>query len=119
MIVRESDEDRQQVAREIQEQVPRARAFVWYQLMRRTFPETSNEKHVLRVLADHADNDDGTCCVKQKTIAHESILGLTAVKDALNGLERQGIIERYKRMRSTGGKGASRYRILPSNPCER
>ena len=110
--------DRGAVEREIRERDEKARAFRWYRLMRRTFPDTSNEKHVLRVLADHADIDTGTCCLKVSTICRETLLKPTAIKTAIRGLVELGIIERTNRIRTWGGKAANRYRILPSNPCE-
>ena len=121
---RQSDEwlaeyGRGSVERELREREGKARAFQWYRLMRRTFPGTSNEKHVLRVLADHADIDSGTCCLKVSTICRETLLKTTAVKMAIRGLADLGIIERTNRKRKWGGGfAANRYRILPSNPHE-
>ena len=104
---------------EDREREEKARAFQWYRLMRKTYPDTSNEKHVLRMIADHADIDTGTCCVKVSTICRETLLKPTAVKTAIRGLVELGIIERTNRIRARGGgKAANRYRILPSNPCE-
>ena len=111
--------NRGSVEHELRERKGKARAFQWYRLMRRTFPNTSNEKHVLRVLADHADIDSGTCCLKVSTICRETLLKTTAVKMAIRGLADLGIIERTERKRKYGGGyAANRYRIFPSNPHE-
>ena len=123
-----ADYDRGTVEREAREREYRREKFKWLHLARRTFPGNDKEKHVLRVLADHAwagpDLDDlgrvdGECVLLTRTIQHETDgLSKRTVERAIAGLVSKGIIEREARGRARGGRGANRYRLLPSNPFE-
>lgn len=121
-----ADYDLGAVEREQREREARAESFKWYHLMRRTILDNHAEKHVLRCLADHAHagpdsplRSGGECVVLRRTIVEETGLSLTVVKEALAGLAAKDIIVRESRGRRGGGRGANRYRMLPSNPYER
>lgn len=114
---------------EVEEELRKARRapWKWQHLVRRTLLANHAEKHVLRVLADHAwagpdpdgrGREDGVCVLLRRTIARESGLSDATVKRALSGLVRKQIIEREGRGRRGGGRGANLYRILPSNAFE-
>ena len=99
----------------------------WHRLMRRTILDDPDEKHVLRVLADHAwagpddevlERVDGGCVLLRRTIVRETGMSLSAVKRGIKGLDDKKIIERKPRGRRGGGRGANGYRILPRNGYE-
>ena len=116
-----------EVAREEREREAKREAFKWLQLVRRTILDHHAEKHVLRVLADHAwagpdldgrGRNDGECVLLVRTIERETALPRRTVERAIAALVAKGIIERKGRGRRGGGRGANRYRILPSNVFE-
>lgn len=123
-----SDYDRGASESEARERESRREKLKWHHLMRRTFPGDDKQKHVLRVLADHAwagpdpqdlGRVDGESVLRVETIMAESHLGERTVRRAIAGLVEKQIIESEARGRRGGGRGANRYRILPSNPYER
>ena len=123
-----ADYDRGTVERELREQEARREKFKWYHLVRRTILESSAEKHVLRCLADHAQagpdlegqgRRDGECVLLVRTICTETGLPERTVRRAITELVKKRIIERVSRGRRGGGRGASAYRICPSNVYER
>ena len=122
-----ADYDRGEVERKKWEREVRREPWKWHHLVRRTILDHHADKHVLRCLADHAwagpdyDNrgrEDGVCVLLVRTIERETGLPKRTVERALLRLVRLEIIERESRGRRGGGRGASRYRILPSNPFE-
>lgn len=67
------------------------------------------EMRVLTVLASHGLENTW---VSHRTIASESGMGVTAVKDNLKRLREKGIIDWTERKRSTGGRTSNNYTIL-------
>ena len=122
-----ADYDRATVEQKACEREARREKWKWQHLVQRTILHDPDEKHVLRCLADHAwagpdpedrGRVDGQCCVLKRTIMIETGIRRTKLTDALAGLVHKGIIEVQARGRPGGGRGASVYRILPSNPYE-
>ena len=122
-----ADYDVATVEREQRERQYRREKFKWYHLVRRTILEHHAEKHVLRCLGDHVwagpdiedkGRADGECVILRRTIERETGLAKRTIERAISGLESKRIIVREARGRSGGGRGANRYRILPSNRYE-
>ena len=120
-----ADYDQGTLDREQREQEYRREKFKWYHLVRSTILDHSDEKHVLRCLADHvwAGPDpedlgriDGECVILRRTIARETCLPKRTIARAIAQLEAKQIIEQEHRGRRGGGRGANLYRILPCNP---
>ena len=122
-----ADYDAAAAEREAREREYRREAFKWHRLVRRTILDHHADKHVLRCLADHAwagpDPDDrgrvdGECVLLNRTIMRETGMPRRTVERAIAALETKKIIERVSRGRRGGGRGANRYRILPTNAYE-
>ena len=101
----------------------------WLYLVRRTILPLGKDgaKHVLRVLGDHAwagpsfdipGRVDGECVLLHSTIAREASMSTRSVRRALDWLAAERIIEVETRGRRGGGRGANRFRLLPTNPYE-
>ena len=101
----------------------------WTYLVRRTILPLGRgtEKHLLRTLSDHVwaghsqgipGRVDGECVLLHSTLAREMSMSVRSIQRATDWLEGEGIIEVEPRGRKGGGRGANRFRLLPSNPYE-
>ena len=101
----------------------------WIYLVRRTILPLGRgtEKHLLRVLGEHVwagpslgipGRKDGQCVLLNSTLAREMSMSVRSVQRAAEWLEEAKIVEVKSRGRRGGGRGANRFRILPTSPYE-
>lgn len=72
---------------------------------------SSPQKFVLVVLADAANEDEGTCWLKHNTIAERTALGVTTVRDALRFLIAEGFIRVGVRYDKQGRQTSNLYQL--------
>jgi len=81
----------------------------------------ANEKLILILLADHADDETGRCWPSQPYIARRSGLTRETINRTTKRLEGKGLIRIQHRFREDGGNRSNTYIVLPGvrPPCAR
>ena len=81
----------------------------------------ANEKLLLILLADHADDETGKCWPSQNYIARRSGLTRATINRTMKRLEGKGLIRIQHRFREDGGNRSNTYIVMPGTrpPCAR
>lgn len=81
----------------------------------------ANEKLLLILLADHADDETGRCWPSQRYITQRSGLAQSTVNRTIKRLASKGLIRIQHRFRDDGSQRSNAYFVLPGTrpPCAR
>ena len=81
----------------------------------------ANEKLVLILLADHADDETGRCWPSQNYIAKRSGLTRETINRTIKRLSGKGLIRIHHRFRDDGSSRSNTYIVMPGlhPPCAR
>jgi len=81
----------------------------------------ANEKLLLILLADHADDETGKCWPSQNYIASRSGLARSTINRTIKRLEGKSLIRIKHRFREDGGNRSNTYIVMPGvrPPCAR